>query len=88
MHASRPAILTKGGSSTGAFLWNLQNFWEHLFSRTPTSDCFYTVWVDVILTQKEISFTQKPVFRGLVILWWNAWRAQREKSFLRILDFT
>ena len=36
----RPAILLKKDPSTRFFLWNLQNFWEHLFRRTFTYDCF------------------------------------------------
>ena len=27
-------------SGTGAFLWIWQNFWKHLFYRTPPVDCF------------------------------------------------
>ena len=84
MHASRPAILTKGGSSTGAFLWNLQNFWEHLFWRTSASDCFYTVWGDVILTQKEISFTyDEKLFKNFRFHLDNTWKTVlQRKSFL------
>ena len=33
--AWRPATLIKRVSNTGAFLWNLRNFWEHLFYRAP-----------------------------------------------------
>ena len=29
------ATLLKRDSDTGVFLWNLQNFYEHLFYRTP-----------------------------------------------------
>ena len=36
----RAAILLKKDSSTGFFLWNLQNFEEHLFRRTFTCHCF------------------------------------------------
>ena len=31
----------KRDSNTGVFLWNLQNFWEHLFWRTFANDCFF-----------------------------------------------
>ena len=30
----------KRDSSTGVFLWILQNFLEHLFNRSPLRDCF------------------------------------------------
>ena len=38
--ASRPATLLKRDSSTGAFLWILQNFQEHLFWRKSVNNCF------------------------------------------------
>ena len=34
----RPVL--KRDSNTGAFLWNLRNFQEHLFWRTSANDCF------------------------------------------------
>ena len=38
LQVSRP--LLKGDSNTGAFLWNLRNFQEHLFWRKSAKDCF------------------------------------------------
>ena len=38
----RSAILLKGGSNTGVFLWILQNFSDHLFWRTSAKGCFCT----------------------------------------------
>ena len=32
-------VLLKTDSNTGAFLWILQIFWEHLLSRTSANDC-------------------------------------------------
>ena len=40
MWSLRPAILLKGDSGTGVFLWILRNFSEHLFNRTHPDDCF------------------------------------------------
>ena len=37
----RPATLLKTDSNTGVFLWNLQNFQEHLFWRTLENNCFW-----------------------------------------------
>ena len=34
-------VFLKRDSNAGAFLWNFQNFYEHLFWRTSASDCFY-----------------------------------------------
>ena len=34
-------IKLKRDSNTGAFLWNLWNFWEHQFWRTSANDCFW-----------------------------------------------
>ena len=31
----------KRDSGTGIFLWIFQNFWEHLFYRTPPEECFW-----------------------------------------------
>ena len=33
--------LIKRDPHTGVFLWILQNFYEHLFYRTPPDDCFW-----------------------------------------------
>ena len=41
MQTLGPATLLKRNSNTGAFLWNLQNFWEYLFWRTSANYCFY-----------------------------------------------
>ena len=38
---------------TGVFLWILQNFYEHLFYRTPLDDCFW------ILRKRGFNFQQK-----------------------------
>ena len=35
MQAAGLQLYLKRDSGTGVFLWNLQNFWEHIFSRTP-----------------------------------------------------
>ena len=35
----RPATLLKKDFETGAFLWTLRNFWDHLFS--PLGECFW-----------------------------------------------
>ena len=35
MQTFKPATLLKRDSNAGAFLWNLQNFQEDLFYRTP-----------------------------------------------------
>ena len=37
---TRPATLLKRDSNTSIFLWNLQNFQEHLFWRIAANDCF------------------------------------------------
>ena len=33
----------KRDSDTGFFLWILENFWEQLFYKTPTEDCFWRI---------------------------------------------
>ena len=35
-----PATLLKGDSKTGVYLWNLRNFFEHLFLQNTSSGCF------------------------------------------------
>ena len=39
----RPATLLKRDSGMGVFLWILQNFYKHLFYRTPLDGCFYKI---------------------------------------------
>ena len=41
MQALGPATLSERTPNTGAFLWNLQNFWKYLFWRTSANDWFY-----------------------------------------------
>ena len=36
------SILGNFAKFTSVFLWILQNFWEHLFYRTPPDDCLWT----------------------------------------------
>ena len=40
--AAPPATLLKRGSDADVFLWNLQNFQEHLFYRTAPVDASVT----------------------------------------------
>ena len=35
-----PATLLKGDSNKGVYLWNLRNFFEHLFLQNTSSGCF------------------------------------------------
>ena len=35
IQAFKPAPLSKGDSNKGVFKWNLRNFLQHLFHRTP-----------------------------------------------------
>ena len=35
-----PATLLKGDSKTDVYLWNLRNFFEHLFLQNTSSGCF------------------------------------------------
>ena len=45
LQAFRPATLLKRDSNTGVIMWNLRNFQEHFFYRTPFySDCFCVFW--------------------------------------------
>ena len=48
----RSATLLKENSSTGAFLWILRNFWEHLIWRTFANGCF---WIRVRNVEVELS---------------------------------
>ena len=43
------AALFKKNSNTVAFLWNLRNFYEHLFWRTSANDCFYILIIILII---------------------------------------
>ena len=43
----RPATILKSVSNPGVFLWNLQNFQQHLFWRTSTNGCFYKNWAEI-----------------------------------------
>ena len=70
-------LYQKRGSGTGVFLWNLLNFKEHLFYRTPLDDYFY-VWsvysrTWTVTTQKmkcsvKHLFT-KEIFNGKLHFW-------------------
>ena len=46
LQAFRPAALSKRDSNTDVFLWNLQNFWEHLIwgLRTTASETCSFTW--------------------------------------------
>ena len=46
LQASGLQLYLKRDSGTGAFLWILRNFQEHVFYRTPPEDCFrpYKDW--------------------------------------------
>ena len=41
MKSFKPMDLLKTGSNTGAFLWILRNFKEHIFWRTSANGCFW-----------------------------------------------
>ena len=41
MQAWRPVTLLKIDSNTGAFLWNLRKFYEHLFLQNTSGGCFW-----------------------------------------------
>ena len=42
LQAWRPPTLFKKDSNTGVFLWNLRNFYEHLFLQNTSCGCFLT----------------------------------------------
>ena len=53
MKAWRPATLLKIESTTGVYLWNLQNFQKHLFWRVSLNDCL-CLWGLTKLLEKTI----------------------------------
>ena len=59
-----PATLIKRGSGLGVFLWNLRNFQEHLFYRTPpvaASELLIMAVPVCQVTQKEIMLSIEEV---------------------------
>ena len=59
-----PATLIKINSSADVFLWNLWNFWEHLFWRTSANDCFCTCYYEKFF---HITINCLPI--PFVVLW-------------------
>ena len=68
----------KRDSSTGVFLWILQNFQEHLFRRTPQGDCFsigYFFFSRKILDYPKIINSRKMTEQTLNYTWLKLTRA-------------
>ena len=61
LQVSRPGTLLKRDSSTGVFLWILQNYKEHPFWKISANECFYiklsyVVMPYVLLCWKDVVF--------------------------------
>ena len=53
VQAWRPATLLKIDSNIDFFLWNLQNFYEHLSLQTTSSGCFWKYLMNTLFTAFE-----------------------------------
>ena len=52
-------LYEKRGSGTGAFLWILRNFWEHLFLKNTSDGCF---WQNIDKTKSIGSYVCKSSY--------------------------
>ena len=55
LQSSSPATILKSNSSTGVFLWTLQNFKQHLFWKTSANGCFWNL-MKVLFDHEILSF--------------------------------
>ena len=69
----------KRDSGTDVFLWILRNFEEHVFYRTPPSDCFSNI-IDLSKDVREIFLTyhtNKTTTRPISFLWFRDFHGRR-----------
>ena len=58
----RPATLLKSGSNTGVFLWNLRNFWEHLFWRTSARLLYKSFTISITVAFFDCTYCVTKLF--------------------------